>query len=41
MGTAVVDSTHYHALYAAGLVLLVLLVLINVGIGLLREKVLR
>lgn len=41
MGTAVVDSTHYHALYAAGLVLLVLLVIINVGIGLLRERVLR
>jgi ABC-type phosphate transport system permease subunit len=38
MGTAVVDSTHYHALYAAGLVLLVLLVLINGVIGLIREK---
>lgn len=38
MGTAVVGSAHYHALYAAGLVLMVLLCAINVGIGLLREK---
>ena len=38
MGTAVVGSDHYHALYAAGLVLMVLLCAINVGIGLLREK---
>lgn len=38
MGTAVVGSGHYHALYAAGLVLTVLLCAINVGIGLLREK---
>lgn len=38
MGTAVVGSTHYHALYAAGLVLMVLLCVINVGIGLVREK---
>lgn len=38
MGTAVVGSAHYHALYAAGLVLMVLLCVINAGIGLLREK---
>lgn len=38
MGTAVVGSPHYHALYAAGLVLMALLCAINVGIGLLREK---
>lgn len=38
MGTAVVGSAHYHALYAAGLVLMVLLCVINAGIGLLRER---
>ena len=38
MGTAVVGSPHYHALYAAGLVLMVLLCAINVTIGLIREK---
>lgn len=38
MGTAVVGSSHYHALYAAGLVLMVLLCAINVTIGLIREK---
>lgn len=38
MGTAVVGSPHYHALYAAGLVLMVLLCAINVGIGLLRAR---
>lgn len=37
MGTAVVGSPHYHALYAAGLVLMVLLCAINVVIGLIRE----
>ena len=41
MGTAVVGSTHYHALYAAGLVLMVLLFVINVGITLLRDRLLR
>lgn len=41
MGTAVVGSTHYHALYAAGLVLMLLLFLINTGITLLRERLLR
>lgn len=38
MGTAVVGSTHYHALYAAGLVLMLLLFLINSGITLLRGR---
>ncbi len=41
MGTAVVGSTHYHALYAAGLVLMVLLFIINIGISLLRRRLLR
>lgn len=38
MGTAAGGSTHYHALYAAGLVLMVLLLLINSGITLLRSR---
>lgn len=38
MGTAVGGSTHYHALYAAGLVLMLLLFLINSGITLLRSR---
>ena len=38
MGTAVVGSTHYHALYAAGLVLMLLLFLINSVITLLRGR---
>lgn len=41
MGTAVVGSTHYHALYAAGLVLMLLLLVINVGISLLRSILIR
>ena len=41
MGTAVVGSTHYHALYAAGLVLMVLLFIINVGISLLHNRLLQ
>lgn len=41
MGTAVAGSTHYHALYAAGLVLMVLLFLINVGISLVHERLMR
>ncbi len=41
MGTAAADSTHYHALYAAGLVLLVILLVINTGIALLRRRLLR
>ncbi len=40
MGTAVVDSPHYHALYAAGMVLMVLLFVINVSINLIRAKLL-
>ena len=38
MGTAVAGSTHYHALYAAGLVLMVMLFLINVVISALRNR---
>ena len=38
MGTAVNGSTHFHALYAAGLVLIVLLLIINVGINMIRRK---
>ena len=38
MGTAVVGSTHYHALYAAGMVLMILLFAINMIITILREK---
>lgn len=38
MGTAVVGSTHYHALYAAGLVLMLLLFIINIGITVLRNR---
>lgn len=41
MGTAVAGSTHYHALYAAGLVLMILLLIINVGISLLRNRLIR
>ena len=41
MGTAVYGSTHYHALYAAGLVLMVLLFLINVTINLIRSRMIR
>lgn len=39
MGTAVVNSTHYHALYAAGLVLMAVLFIINAVIGCLRERI--
>lgn len=38
MGTAVYGSTHYHALYAAGLVLMILLFLINGTINLIRNR---
>lgn len=38
MGTAVYGSTHYHALYAAGLVLMVLLFVINGTINLIRNR---
>lgn len=41
MGTAEAGSTHYHALYAAGLVLMLLLFAINSGITLLRGRLLR
>lgn len=41
MGTAVAGSTHYHALYAAGLVLMLLLLIINVSISLLRGRLMR
>lgn len=38
MGTAEGGSTHYHALYACGFVLLVLLLLINGGIYLIKNR---
>ena len=37
MGTAVYGSPHYHALYAAGMVLVVLLMTINLGIHMVRK----
>ena len=40
MGTAVNGSTHFHALYAAGLVLIVILFVINIGINMIRRKLL-
>ena len=40
MGTAVYGSLHYHALYAAGMVLVVILFVINLGIHLLRRHLL-
>ncbi|MGI6755905.1 MAG: phosphate ABC transporter permease subunit PstC [Atopobiaceae bacterium] len=39
MGTAVVGSTHYHALYAAGLVLMILVGLVNVVVWLIKRRV--
>lgn len=41
MGTAVQGSDHYHGLYAAGFVLMLILVSINVGIGFLQDYLLR
>ncbi|MEA4920133.1 MAG: phosphate ABC transporter permease subunit PstC [Clostridiaceae bacterium] len=41
MGTAVVGSTHYHALYASGLVLMLLLFIINWGITFLRGRLIK
>lgn len=41
MGTAVAGSTHYHALYAAGLVLMIMLFLINSVISLIRSRLMR
>lgn len=38
MGTAVYGSTHYHALYGAGLVLMILLFFINIIINLVRSR---
>lgn len=38
MGTAVADSTHYHALYAAGMVLMIMLFVINIGIHFLQVR---
>lgn len=38
MGTAVVGSTHYHALYAASLMLMLLLFIIDFGVALLRRR---
>ena len=38
MGTAVYGSTHYHALYGAGLVLMILLFFINIIINLARSR---
>lgn len=38
MGTASVGSTHFHALYAAGLILMLLLLLINGIIAVIRER---
>lgn len=41
MGTAEAGSLHYHALFAAGLVLMVLLMLIHGGIGALRSRLMK
>ncbi len=41
MGTAEVGSLHFSALYAAGLALLLLLLVINLGFSLLRRKLIR
>ena len=41
MGTAEVGSTHYHALYAAGLVLIVLVAIINLVVWALRRTLLK
>lgn len=41
MGTAEAGSLHYHALFAAGLVLMVLLMLIHGGIGALRARIMK
>ena len=39
MGSAEAGSEHYHALFAAGLVLLVILFVINLAIGLIRQRI--
>lgn len=41
MGTAVYKSTHYHALYAAGLVLMGILFIINVTINIIRNRIIK
>lgn len=41
MGTAEAGSLHYHALYAAGLVLMVLLFIINAAMAALRSRLMR
>lgn len=38
MGTAEYGSTHYHALYGAGMVLMIILFMINVGINMIRNR---
>lgn len=40
MGTAEYGSPHYHALYAASMVLMIMLFAINIGISLLRKRLL-
>lgn len=41
MGSAQVDSLHYHALYAAGLVLMILLIIINLLFYIVKRLLLR
>lgn len=41
MGTAVAESTHYHALYGAGMVLMILLFVINTGVSALQRKLMK
>ncbi len=38
MGTAASNSLHYHALYAAGMVLMILLFIINTSISIIRKR---
>lgn len=41
MGTAVAGSTHYHALYGAGMVLMLLLFVINTGVAALQRRLMK
>ena len=41
MGTAVAGSDHYHALFAAGMVLMVMVLAINILVAFLRNRLLR
>lgn len=41
MGTAVAGSAHYHALYGAGMVLMLLLFVINTGVSALQRKLMK